>query len=238
MPDKRFNFKTPGLFRFLASLLIFALALPPLGFAQQPQPSQRPQQRILTQEDQKTNADKQAPSGPRVARPELVLQTGVTRPAYNAIFSPDGRLLASIDRAAGSIKLWEVASGRELCAINLRDNATVAFNSAIAFSPDGSSLFSFSGGTLKQWDTRSGRQIRSADLGEGKDVRSTYFSADAGLLATETLTRSSLDVWDVASGRKILELNEDRDRSDDIVSFAISPDGKTLATNVNSNWEA
>jgi len=71
------------------------------------------------------------------------LQTGVTAPAFNAFFSPDGRLLASMDFMAGSIKLWEIASGRELCAINLgaRAAATYAINSAFAFSSDGSSLF-------------------------------------------------------------------------------------------------
>ncbi|MCI0697367.1 hypothetical protein L0337_35845, partial [candidate division KSB1 bacterium] len=117
MPHIRFNFKTSGPVRILVSLLIFALASPPLGYAQQPQQPQTQQPRILVEEDQKTNAAK--PSGPRAARPELVLQTGVTAPAYNAVFSPDGRLLASMDFMAGSIKLWEIASGRELCAINL-----------------------------------------------------------------------------------------------------------------------
>jgi len=164
MPNTRFNFKTHSHIRLFTLLLIFALASPPSGYAQQPR--QTPQQRILMQDEQKTKADKPATTGPQEARPELVLQTGVTAPAFNAFFSPDGRLLASMDFMAGSIKLWEIASGRELCAINLgaRAAATYAINSAFAFSSDGSSLFSVSAGTLKQWDTRSGRQIRAADL--------------------------------------------------------------------------
>src|SRR4030095_14354716 len=180
MPNTLFNLKPPS--RFLASLLIFALASPPSGYAQQPQQQQPPQPRILVEEEQKTNTAK--PSGQRAARPELVLQTGVTAPAYNAVFSPDGRLLASMDFMAGSIKLWEVASGRELCAINLgaRAAATYAMNSAFAFSSDGASLFSVSAGTLKQWDTRSGRQLRTADLNQGKDFGSAYFSADGRAL--------------------------------------------------------
>src|SRR5262249_10707875 len=138
MPSTRFNFKSHSHIRIFTSLLIFAVASPPPGYARQPQQPQ--QQRILTQEDTKTNAGKPAPSGPRDARPELVLQTGVTAPAYNAIFSPDGRLLASMDIMAGSIKLWEVASWRELIAINLgaRAASTYAVNSAFAFSSDSS----------------------------------------------------------------------------------------------------
>ena len=235
MPNTRFNFKSHSHIRILTSLLIFALASPPSGYAQQPQ--QTPQQRILTQEDTKTNADKTATSGPRAARPELVLQTGVTAPAYNAIFSPDGQLLASMDFMAGSIKLWEVASWRELIAINLgaRAASTYAINSAFAFSPDSSSLFSVSAGTLKQWDTRTGRQIRSADLNQGKDFGLVFFSADARLLAaTTSVTRSTLSVWDVGSGQKLQELKPDDDNGEQLVAFALSPDGRTLATNIKS----
>ncbi|MGH9767353.1 MAG: caspase family protein [Blastocatellia bacterium] len=229
MPNTLFKFKTPGPIRFLTLLLIFALASPPFGYAQQPQP------RILVPEELKTNTAK--PSGPRAARPELVLQTGVTAPAFNAVFSPDGRLLASMDFMAGSIKLWEVASGRELCAINLgaRAAATYAINSAFAFSSDGASLFSVSAGTLKQWDTRSGRQLRAADLNQGKDFGLTYFSADGRLLATTTEARSSLALWDVGSGRKLQELKVDSDNGERILAFALSADGRTLATDIESN---
>ncbi len=86
MPNTLFNFKTSSRIRFFTSLLIFTLASPPLGYAQQPQQPQTPQPRILTQEDPKTDTAK--PSGPRAARPELVLQTGVTVPALQRRFQP------------------------------------------------------------------------------------------------------------------------------------------------------
>ena len=234
MPNTVFNSKTPSLFRFLSSLLIFALASPPLGYAQQPQQPQTPQQRILLEEDQKTNAAKQ--SGPRAARPELVLQTGITAPALNIAFSPDGRLLASMDGLASSIKLWEVSTGRELHAINLgaRSMYTIAFSSPFVFSPDGSSLFSVSGGTLKQWDTRTGRQLRSADLNSGKDFSQTYFSADARLLAVSSEIKSSIALWDAGSGRKLQDLKLDSNNVEKLLASALSPDGRTLATDTES----
>src|SRR5262245_46914585 len=135
MPNTLFSFKTPRRIRFFISLLIFALGWSPFGYAQRPQPRRpAPQPRILTQEDPKANAPK--PSGPRSTRPELVLQTGVAQPAFHVAFSPDGRLLASMDFLAGSIKLWEVSTGRELFVINLgtRNLATSAISSRFVFS--------------------------------------------------------------------------------------------------------
>jgi hypothetical protein len=59
-------------------------------------------------------------SGPRAARPELVLQTGVSWSASKVAFSPDGRLLASRDFMAGSIKLWEVSTRAFQFAVKLK----------------------------------------------------------------------------------------------------------------------
>ncbi len=89
--------------------LTLVLALPSASFAQQPQ------QRILVpEEEKKRQANDQA--GPRAQKPQLVLQTGVTWPAAVVAFSPDGQLMAALDASASAVKLWDVASGRELYA--------------------------------------------------------------------------------------------------------------------------
>ena len=58
-------------------------------------------------------------SGPRAAGPELILQIGVSWYASNVAFSPDGRLLASMDFMAGSIKLWEVSTPESRATFSL-----------------------------------------------------------------------------------------------------------------------
>jgi WD40 repeat protein len=240
MLNTLFNRKVSIRIRLFTSFLIFALAPSALSYAQQPRRRPRaPQRRIITEETPKANTAE--PSGQRGALPELVLQTGVSRFASSVGFSPDGRLLASMDFMAGSIKLWEVSTGRELFAINLgtRNLAAKGVNSPFVFSPDGSSLFSVSAGSLKQWDTRSGRLIRSVDLTCGNDFGAAYFSADARRLATMSASQSSLAVWDVVSGRKLQELELGAEEGefvmgDRFLAFALSPNGRTLATDVGS----
>jgi WD40 repeat protein len=51
--------------------------------------------------------------------PELILQIGVSWSASNVAFSPDGRLLASMDFMAGSIKLWEVSTPESRATFSL-----------------------------------------------------------------------------------------------------------------------
>src|SRR5438270_5431055 len=53
--------------------------------------------------------------GNTISKPELVLQTGYPYAIeLRMLFSPDGRLLATTTMNSSQVKLWEVATGREL----------------------------------------------------------------------------------------------------------------------------
>ena len=73
----------------------------------------------------------------RSQRPALVLQTGVTEPAAVLAFSPDGRLLASAGFSGQAVKVWEIATGRELLTLSA-SGQQAGFNvqlSDLVFSP-------------------------------------------------------------------------------------------------------
>ncbi len=218
------SFKRANLTRKLACVLLFSFFVQSTLLAQE-------QKRILVPEDQKSDAAKK-PDGPRAAKPELVLQTGVTAPPAIIAFSPDGQVLASMSFYGGAINLWEVATGRQLLTLNLGEHSitSLARASAFCFSTDGASLLTFNANTLKQWEARTGRELRAVPLNNGQDTGTVAFSPDGRLLVTTTLSRQSLTVWDTSTGRQVQSVIGNADSTTLIYAGAFSPDGRTLAT--------
>ena len=217
------------------SILSLAIALAPLSFAQQPQT------RILVPEDSKPaqpNKQQSGQSGPRAQKPQLVLQTGVTEPAGAIAFSPDGQFLASMGALGLTVKLWEVATGRELAAFSAKSPGNLsAMGTALTFGADGKSLLAYSGGVLSQWDARTGQQLRRLKLsGDGAGQFNAVFSPDARWLAINSTEKKTLTVNDVSSGKQIQSFvySDPADGRDEMPAMAFSPDGSTLAVCVIS----
>jgi WD40 repeat protein len=140
-------------------------------------------------------------------------------PAWRLTFSPDRKTLAAglID---GSIKLWEIATGKELRTLN---EQTVQ---SLAFSPDGRTLASSSfDNTIKLWNVATGQELRILS-GLDATVESLAFSPDGRTLASGSYN-GTIKLWDVAAG---LELRILSGHSSLVESLAFSPDGRTLAS--------
>ena len=136
-------------------------------------------------------------------------------------FSPDGKRLATA--GDGRIRLWEVASHREV----RRFPDTKA--RSVAFSPDGKLLAA--GGydnLIRLWTVAGGdhtkpvRQLRGHEV----PVSQLHFALGGRMLVSLGLNRAVL-LWDPLTGELVRRLTEPADR---ILSVAVAPDGKTLAT--------
>ena len=136
-------------------------------------------------------------------------------------FSRDGRVAVSASDDK-TLKLWEVASGRELRTFAGHKARVVA----CALSPDGQQLVSGSlDKTLKLWEAASGRELRTF-AGHKDRVFACALSPDGQQLVSGS-EDATLKLWEVASGR---ELRTFAGHKANVWACALSPDGQQLAS--------
>ncbi|MCI0747389.1 MAG: protein kinase [Verrucomicrobia subdivision 3 bacterium] len=139
--------------------------------------------------------------------------------------SPDGRLLAVVDREGG-LKVWSVAAQQEVT--NLAAHAKGVSN--VEFAPDGRMLFTVGlDRTVKHW--------RASDWSE---AASWQWEAKLGVYRSKLLPRHGLwasqhdgqvKLWNLADGRRIAVLPAEDSLVDDV---DISPDGKWFVAGVQN----
>jgi WD40 repeat protein len=149
-----------------------------------------------------------------------VLEHAHEQAVHRVVFSRDGERMASA--GGGSIKFWDVASGRLL--------ATEPFPgvmvSALAYSPDGQTLVS--GGsdrTVKIRDPGTGHE-RGQFVVQSSTIGDLAYSPDSRRLATGG-SDAVVRLWDIATSRQLRAFKGHTDR---VASVAFSPDGKTVAS--------
>ena len=120
-------------------------------------------------------------------------------------FSRDGRLLATgsldwrrmtIDSPTdGSIRIWDVATGRQLAVLAQPDGGILD----LAFSPDGTQLLSSSGdGMARLWDVQGSRQVQST-LGPANGL--AVFLPEGPRIVS---AGGEIRVWDALTGQTLV----------------------------------
>jgi WD40 repeat protein len=176
-------------------------------------------------------------------------------------FAPDSKTLFS---AWNDTLRWsDVATGRELRRMKIETGvATSEFFGATPKGRTGKSraplieaaALSSDGKTLAfgeahwgrklvfLWDTTTGKEIRRIDTGAGRpasmsSVHALSLSPDGKVLVVAWDDRTTVQLWDVATGKSICDLADLKDAGGTRVrwpfSLVFAPDGKTLATALN-----
>lgn len=151
------------------------------------------------------------------------------QPASVMLFSPDGKTLATGGFGINDkIKLWDVATGQLRAALE----PTGRNYDTVAFSPDSKTVAtavirSRSGlGGTKLWDVATGRELATFP-----SVPSVVFSPQNNTLVTIG-TEVAVRMWDVATAQERTALESP---PEGIRTMRFSPDGKTLATMMESD---
>jgi WD40 repeat protein/serine/threonine protein kinase len=135
-------------------------------------------------------------------------------------FSPDSRLLTACrDR---ELKVWETETG----AVEFRYEAPESYPHTLAFSPDSRRLALGRGdGVLVILDAQNGQLLETL-TGHKGSVDAVAYSPDGQRLVSRS--KDGIRIWDVKSGKDLLNLSQDTG------ALAFSPDGRSLAVEVNN----
>lgn len=151
---------------------------------------------------------------------------------YTAIFSPDGKWIATGDIDA-IVRVWDVASGQELFQLEGRGTTT-----SMAFSPDGRRLVVGSwDSAARLWDLAT-RKVEQTFIGTVKGVQAVAFSPDGRQVATAG-GDATVKVWNASTDRDPLKL---QGNISNVLCVAFSADGKRIVTGSHDRtalvWEA
>ncbi|MEB3156312.1 MAG: WD40 repeat domain-containing protein, partial [Cyanobacteriota bacterium] len=139
-------------------------------------------------------------------------------------FSPDGSRIVSAGRD-GTVRQWEVASGREIGAPLTGHQGVVL---SAAYNAEGSRIVSAGeDGTLRLWDARSGTAIGAPLRGHEGWVRSAAFSPDGSRIVSAGRD-GTVRLWDARSVKGIGEPL--RSNQGALLSAAFNADGSRIVS--------
>jgi WD40 repeat protein/serine/threonine protein kinase len=155
---------------------------------------------------------------------------------YSLAFSPDSQVLAIPSVQQGVVRLWNLATNREVAVLRFPGTPLGAF-----FSPDGKSLFATAYRSCRIWNL-AGAGDKRVLAGHTGGVPVVAFSPNGALLAAGGKD-NSVSLWKVATGERVHRIAA---LPEPVQTLAFSPDGSLLAVSSGgtarlwdtSSWQA
>jgi RNA polymerase sigma factor (sigma-70 family) len=154
--------------------------------------------------------------------------------------SPDGRIVAALEqdnleKKDTAVRLWDTATGKELCKIEAPFAVQDGDIAPLVFSPHGKTLAGAPADkVIHLWDVATGKDLRSLK-GHGGDhgghVQALAFSPDGKVLASGGMDRT-VRLWEVTTGK---ELHRMTGHKSWVPTLAFAPDGRTVASAAQDN---
>ncbi len=163
------------------------------------------------------------------------LHLGAGYVVYHAVFSPDGRLVAtaagSMQGKEGFARLWDAATGQPLAqplaqplGPSFAHNAAYVFR--VAFSPDGRRVLTAgSDSTAQVWDAATGDRALPP-LRHAAPVQFAAYSSDGRWIVTASWDQTAR-VWDARTGQPVTPALPHKHH---VYHAAFSPDGRRVVT--------
>lgn len=169
-------------------------------------------------------------------KPEIFVQLGHTKGVSSIAFSPDGRYVVSGSGGKNALKLWDIATGKEIRNFTGQISSSA---DSVAFSPDGRYVVSGSeDNTLKLWDIQTGNEIRTFS-GHANDVYSVAIFPDGRFIFSGGFDGTTR-IWDINTGKELAQFISFTDGEWVVITpegyFNASPNGaKHLNVRVGNN---
>lgn len=145
---------------------------------------------------------------------------------FSIAFSRDGKRLAIGDYNL-NVTVRNRADAAEVAALP-GDPERKKYRQArrIAFLPDGRLVAGYSTGEIFVWDV-GGKQV-AQKFDHGQEIKSLTVSPDGNRIATGT--DFGLRLWDSASGKAVVSLDQKSSNVHQVQAIAFTPDGKAVLT--------